>query len=491
MADRNKTNGYPLPAVIEVEGRKCIQFEVPDDQKYIAAALGAVTSLGRWFVWEKTGIGDRRATEAATFIRGILAETLTVKDNCDEGGEELAYTMEMVDCSIVLKADGVIVSTIDLTDPDLIACLPEGPAGPPGPPGADGADGADPITENADEIPAPPLTPGTDSRCGIANAVAQAVRDVYYLPLLEEYILQTVTNGQSHLDFMRYLQTQFGFIGLAFSYMPGLLAWVNMMEATYDVDIYNNTASASFLDAIQCHLYCAMVELDADEITAEVRALWIENVWGDTAQNHRAIEGFAQYLEQFTLLGMRTEALYAQAAAPGECDDCGCADLCAPVYINWNTTEATPTGWATMTALPAGLVNDTAMSSSEFNAVIATNPTLTCSRGSNQPWSATKSGSSGIGIRYDYPEVCVLAEAEYSFEIPGNTNSKRIWVIVQYPDDTYHLIYNFLDTAPAPGVIGANFAVDMLEVKAILFVGFGGSAGNNTFQWDINGWNNL
>lgn len=63
---------------------------IPDVSEFRAAFLGAITSLGQWWNWEKSYIpGDRRATRSAQVWRNAL-ETFRIGEGCDRDCYEFA-----------------------------------------------------------------------------------------------------------------------------------------------------------------------------------------------------------------------------------------------------------------------------------------------------------------------------------------------------------------------------------------------------------------
>lgn len=83
-SERQKKAGYLLPSPVTGYPLTCVQLLIPDSPAYRAALNGAIYSLTKWYNWEKTyEMGDTRATEAATYLRQIIEESLVIGD-CSE-----------------------------------------------------------------------------------------------------------------------------------------------------------------------------------------------------------------------------------------------------------------------------------------------------------------------------------------------------------------------------------------------------------------------
>lgn len=365
-----------------------------------------------------------------------------------------------------------------------LACFQGEPGlpGAPGEPGAPGAPGG--IDDNATDVPPPALPPGGGAECGIATAVATAVRDVYYLPMLETYILQTVTNGQSHLDFVRYLQTQYGFLGLGFSVFPTLIAWVQMIQADDANTLYSNTNTAAFLDALICDLHCALIELAADSMTEDVRALWLEKFMARTTLDGRAVVSIVGFIQSITLATLRTEALFA-TLNPSGCDDCGCDDLCAPQSISWSSIGATPSGWSSFSTLPPGLTNPQGFNAADVASMYSFN--WLCSRVPFDAWTKTyPPGNMALGIKFTFPEPCLVESLEFG-SIIDNINSKLLAIAAIRDDDTFELLNLSRRSAPSLSQQNLSWTGDGTDMfKEVYFLWRGGDP-NTSRSPRING----
>ena len=70
---KQKQAGHLIPDQITGHTLKCVSFDFPDDPRYLAALLGQITELCKWWNWEKTyEPGDTRATQAAQYMRDVL-----------------------------------------------------------------------------------------------------------------------------------------------------------------------------------------------------------------------------------------------------------------------------------------------------------------------------------------------------------------------------------------------------------------------------------
>jgi hypothetical protein len=83
---KQKQAGFSLPETIEPGTLKHICVTFPDTDEYTRAFYGAVTSLCKWWNWEKSyNAGDERAKEAAELWRNELL--FSVVDSCEGGGD--------------------------------------------------------------------------------------------------------------------------------------------------------------------------------------------------------------------------------------------------------------------------------------------------------------------------------------------------------------------------------------------------------------------
>jgi len=101
-SERQRNAGYILPQQIDPPDRICVQVNVPNTPEYIAAITGAISTLGKWWTWEKSySPGDNRAKEAAEVWRKAIYETLVI-GNCGGG----------MDCCNVVQDIEIIVNNI-------------------------------------------------------------------------------------------------------------------------------------------------------------------------------------------------------------------------------------------------------------------------------------------------------------------------------------------------------------------------------------------
>lgn len=106
MARRKNTDkGYPLPSVIEVDSFLCLQVQIPDRPEYRAAAVGAITTLGQWWNWQRTN--DEGGKRAAEIWRKTIFETLRIAESCptDMDCEDIA---DCVESELVINNDLVV-----------------------------------------------------------------------------------------------------------------------------------------------------------------------------------------------------------------------------------------------------------------------------------------------------------------------------------------------------------------------------------------------
>lgn len=67
-----RKRGWLLPEQITEHELICFQMQIPDNDEYRQAFIGHLYQLGKWWNWEKGGLEDRRATEAAAYWRELL-----------------------------------------------------------------------------------------------------------------------------------------------------------------------------------------------------------------------------------------------------------------------------------------------------------------------------------------------------------------------------------------------------------------------------------
>lgn len=134
-----KNGGYMLPDVIDPPNSVCVKVMVPDNPYHMAAFIGALDSLGRWYNWQRDP--DKKGKEVAAVWRPIVEAARL--SNCED--EPMNFVLQQQGCDIVLLVNGFEATrmTLDTTAcPSLVG--PPGPPGPQGiqgPPGEDGQDG--------------------------------------------------------------------------------------------------------------------------------------------------------------------------------------------------------------------------------------------------------------------------------------------------------------------------------------------------------------
>lgn len=70
---QHKSGGAPLPENYLTDKRISVCLCIPNEPEYRQAFIGHLADMGKWWFWEKGGLGDRRATEAAELWRRLLA----------------------------------------------------------------------------------------------------------------------------------------------------------------------------------------------------------------------------------------------------------------------------------------------------------------------------------------------------------------------------------------------------------------------------------
>lgn len=143
--------GFELPNPVVPAGTACVQFQIPDTPEYRRAVSSWVQELGKWYVWEKSGLGDTRAKQAAQLFRDLFAQTLQITDDC-----EVDVTIPIFDfredCILYVSTDNEATwQPVPGWETWALACF-KGDQGEPGTPGIDGADG----------LPGAPGEPGAD-----------------------------------------------------------------------------------------------------------------------------------------------------------------------------------------------------------------------------------------------------------------------------------------------------------------------------------------
>jgi hypothetical protein len=81
--------GFPLPTPIDGYPLICVTLRIPDVAQYRQDFLGHIWQLGKWWVWEQSGLpDDTRAKQAAQYWRDLLATYLVIGecpvDCCDD-----------------------------------------------------------------------------------------------------------------------------------------------------------------------------------------------------------------------------------------------------------------------------------------------------------------------------------------------------------------------------------------------------------------------
>lgn len=83
-SDRQRHSGLVLPENLTQPNLICATMMIPNEREYIAAFVGQITALGRWYTWEKSFTeGDTRASVAAQYWRELIQKHL-----CISYGEE-------------------------------------------------------------------------------------------------------------------------------------------------------------------------------------------------------------------------------------------------------------------------------------------------------------------------------------------------------------------------------------------------------------------
>lgn len=170
---KQRNRGYLLPAQIDGHNLICAQLLIPDVQEFRAAFQAQLFELAQWTTWEKSySESDRRATDAATYWRGLLHDHLIISENCDVAAITdirvncTTYNLEALENGIwVVKAPLTAfwpqryVDNLEISGQSLLVyenhrttncnrstggygyTLPEGPQGPTGPQGPQGETG--------------------------------------------------------------------------------------------------------------------------------------------------------------------------------------------------------------------------------------------------------------------------------------------------------------------------------------------------------------
>lgn len=72
----NPNNGYLLPDPLTGYDTLCLKMQIPDNREYRAAIVGAITTLTKWWNWEKTG--DNSGSIAAQYWLHLVLSTLEI-----------------------------------------------------------------------------------------------------------------------------------------------------------------------------------------------------------------------------------------------------------------------------------------------------------------------------------------------------------------------------------------------------------------------------
>lgn len=110
---RQKNAGYRLPDPIDGYPLIDLCMQIPDNELYKAAVLGAIKKLGEWFNWEKAYTpGDTRAVQASALFFGLINDTLKFGDCATMGVTDV----RIVDCEVQVQytgsTDWIVVGTL-------------------------------------------------------------------------------------------------------------------------------------------------------------------------------------------------------------------------------------------------------------------------------------------------------------------------------------------------------------------------------------------
>lgn len=302
--------GYKLPAQLTDHEKECIQLWIPKNLEYRAAFFGAITTLTKWFNWERTG--DRSGAIASGYWKEILKDVQF--GNCE--GDTMPTEFRFTEACGLEYSNGSTWTPVPGWGEFAATCFtgPPGADGEQGPPGQDcDCSGAG----NGSEVPEPePEVFG--KTCDIASYIANQIRSDY-LEITADYILNVVDQGQNSLEWMNDAINRFS---IEHALVAVFVSWVNMIDAQANTTFYDFVNTSEFLDAFRCTLYCAM---DGDpSITPSTIATWKESM--ETDYPGSGTSAILRYMETINLGDYRLYAYLGSQTTGADCTQCDCCE---------------------------------------------------------------------------------------------------------------------------------------------------------------------
>lgn len=240
--------GYLLPDPVDGYDLICLTLQIPDVREYRIAVYGALTELGKWWTWEKSGLpDDTRAKEAGEYWRSLIEQYLEIGDcavpfdvrqNPDtpcilekstDGGETWVQFADLTLCPPDIKMiDGVLYEK----DGDSYVPVPRQSTGQP------------PLQP----APRPRTGSAEDNRCNAAaNATAAIVA-------LNDAVRQPVLDGKNIFEIVGYV---IQIIATIVDITPfSSLIMPTIQQIIDEFDVLSSEYTDPDKDDLRCILYC-------------------------------------------------------------------------------------------------------------------------------------------------------------------------------------------------------------------------------------------
>lgn len=338
-SDRQKKRGFPIPEVINPEGRLCVTFSIPDDPIYRRVLRGHLQSLAQWWTWEKSYLpNDTRAKEVAELFRTLLYDTLRIDEDC---GMPFQLRQNPSDnCLLEQSLDGGLTWT---TAFDYALCKGE-PAIYRVVDGqieesTDGGETYHPLPPENDPRETAPLLPplsgpdGNDKRCQAAKNAAGTVLD-------ELDKIAADAGNWSNLSTLTAVVLSIliliGIIGTGGALTPLLLELAAVLLSVGQSGVQSIIDGLSTSEQFICDFYCNM-QPDGSMTDADYVNLLTD------LENHDLLDEFGVVRRTLDLLGARGLTNAARSTSHRfdtyDCLDCSC-NTCEEWYqytFNFNS----------------------------------------------------------------------------------------------------------------------------------------------------------
>lgn len=191
----------------------------------------------------------------------------------------------------------------------------QGPAGPQGPKGDTG--------DGVAAAPAADTTAGNNSYCGVATYL------VDYTDAIFQDIIDNITLGEDVLQIVEILIPAFGFGGVLFEVVVGVIDAIVSIGAS----AARSAMNTSVLEDMQCTLYCKLKAAGKADVTT-VRA-WIDEQYAIAPPNI-ALRNWLLLLDALTDAALGTRIFIGSKAPSAECAAlCTCPSECPPLVVEF------------------------------------------------------------------------------------------------------------------------------------------------------------